>query len=46
MLNKLFSSRPLPTLELQVADQALNFVSIADFEFALGGRTAVPSGKI
>lgn len=46
MLNKLFSSRPLPTLELHVADQALNFVSIADFEFALGGRTAVPAGKI
>lgn len=46
MLNKIFSSRPLPTLELHVADQTLNFVSIADFEFALGGRTAIPSGKI
>lgn len=46
MLNKLFSSRPLPALELHIADQTLNFLSIADFEFALDGRTAVPSGKI
>ena len=46
MLNKLFSSRPLPTLELRVVDQTFNFVSIADFEFALGGRIAVPAEKI
>jgi len=46
MLNKLFSSRPLPTLELRVVDQTFNFVSIADFEFALGGRIAVPADKI
>jgi len=46
MLNKIFSSRLLPALELQVAEQTLHFVSIADFEFALGGRTAIPSGKI
>lgn len=45
MLNKIFS-RPLPTLELQVGEQQFQFLGIADFEFALGGRTAVPSGKI
>lgn len=45
MLNKIFS-RPLPALELQVGEQHFNFLGIADFEFALGGRTAVPSGKI
>lgn len=46
MLNKIFSSRPLPALELCVAEQTVHFLSIADFEFALGGRIAVPSGKI
>lgn len=46
MLNKFFSSRPLPTLELRVTDQSFSFATIADFEFALGGRTAVPAEKI
>lgn len=45
MLNKIFS-KPLPGLALQVAGQTYHFAGIADFEFALGGRTAVPSGKI
>ncbi|MCS3903660.1 hypothetical protein J2T55_001689 [Methylohalomonas lacus] len=45
MLNKIFS-RPLPTLELQVGEQQFHFLGIADFEFALGGRMAVPSNKI
>lgn len=46
MLNKLFLSRPLPTLALRLVDQTFNFASIADFEFALGGRIAVPADKI
>jgi hypothetical protein len=45
MLNKLFT-KPMPGLELQVAGHAHHFTNIGDFEFALGGRTAVPSGKI
>lgn len=45
MLNKLYS-RPLPTLQIQVGEQPLNFLTIADFEFALAGRTAVPTAKI
>jgi hypothetical protein len=45
MLNKLFA-KPLPGLEIQVAGQPYHFAGISDFEFALAGRTAVPSGKI
>lgn len=45
MLNKIFS-KPLPGLELRVTGQTYHFASIADFEFALAGRIAVPSGKI
>lgn len=45
MLNKIFA-KPLPGLALQVAGQTYHFTGITDFEFALGGRTAVPSGKI
>lgn len=42
MLNKFFTK----PLELQIGDQSYKFCSIADFEFSLGGRTAIPSRKI
>jgi hypothetical protein len=42
MLNKFFAK----PLELQIGDQTYKFCSIADFEFSLGGRTAIPSRKI
>jgi hypothetical protein len=42
MLNKFFTK----PLELKIGDQTLKFSSVADFEFALAGRTAVPSKKI
>ena len=42
MLNKFFAK----PLELQVGDQQLKFSSVADFEFAVSGRVAVPSKKI
>ncbi|MCK5667955.1 MAG: FHA domain-containing protein [Gammaproteobacteria bacterium] len=42
MLDKLFSK----PLELTVGEQTLSFISIADFEFCLSGRTSVPSSKI
>ncbi len=42
MLNKFFSK----PLELEIGDQTYKFCSTADFEFALSGRTAVPSRKI
>ena len=42
MLNKFFAK----PLELQIGEQNYKFCSIADFEFSLAGRTAVPSKKI
>lgn len=42
MLDKLFAK----PMELVVGEQTLNFVSIADFEFCMNGRTSVPSSKI
>lgn len=42
MLNKLFAK----PLELTIGDQTISFLSIADFEFCVSGRTAVPSKKI
>lgn len=42
MLNKFFSK----PLELEIGDQTCKFCSTADFEFALGGRTSIPSRKI
>jgi len=42
MLDKLFAK----PLELKIADQTISFLSIADFEFCLTGRTSVPSKKI
>jgi len=42
MLDKLFAK----PLELTIADQTISFLSIADFEFCLSGRTSVPSKKI
>jgi len=42
MLTKFFSK----PMELTVGEQALRFCSIPDFEFALAGRTSVPSKKI
>jgi len=42
MLNKLFAK----PMELVVAGQKISFLSIADFEFCLSGRTSVPSKKI
>ena len=42
MLNKLFAK----PVELEVAGQPLKFSSIADFEFSMAGRIAVPSRKI
>lgn len=42
MLNKFFAK----PVELQVGEQPLKFNSVADFEFAVSGRVAVPSKKI
>ena len=42
MLDKLFAK----PMELIVAGQTISFLSIADFEFCLSGRTSVPSKKI
>lgn len=42
MLNKFFTK----PLELKIGEQLYKFCSIADFEFSLSGRTAVPSRKI
>jgi len=42
MLNKFF----IKPIELKVGEQTYKFCSVADFEFGLSGRTAVPSKKI
>ena len=42
MLNKFFAK----PIEMTVGEQSLKFSSLADFEFALSGRTCVPSKKI
>ena len=42
MLDKLFAK----PMELVIAGQTVSFLSIADFEFCLSGRTSVPSKKI
>jgi FHA domain-containing protein len=42
MLNKFFAK----PIEITVGEQTLKFSSLADFEFALAGRTSVPSKKI
>ena len=42
MLNKFFAK----PLELNIGDLNLKFSSVADFEFSMAGRTAVPSKKI
>jgi len=42
MLNKFFAK----PVELNIGGQIYKFCSIADFEFSLSGRTAVPSKKI
>jgi len=42
MLNNLFAK----PIEITIGEQTLKFSSIADFEFGLAGRTAVPSKKI
>jgi hypothetical protein len=42
MLNKFFAK----PIEINVGEQSLKFSSLADFEFALAGRTSVPSKKI
>lgn len=42
MLNKLFTK----PLELTIGDRTISFLSVADFEFSLTGRTSVPSSKI
>jgi FHA domain len=42
MLNKFFTK----PVELKIGDQNYKFCSVADFEFSLSGRTAVPSRKI
>jgi len=42
MLNKFFTK----PVELKIGEQNYKFCSIADFEFGLSGRTAVPSRKI
>lgn len=42
MLNKFFTK----PLELKIGEQNYKFCSVADFEFCVGGRTAVPSKKI
>lgn len=42
MLNKFFTK----PIELKIGEQVYKFSSVADFEFSLAGRTAVPSKKI
>ena len=42
LLDKLFAK----PVELLVGEQTLKFSSIIDFEFALNGRTSIPSNKI
>ena len=42
MLNKFFTK----PVELKIGEQVYKFHSVADFEFGLAGRTAVPSRKI
>jgi hypothetical protein len=42
MLNKFFTK----PIEIKVGEQTYKFCSVADFEFSLAGRTAVPSKKI
>ena len=42
MLNKLFAK----PMEFSVGDQTISFLSIADFEFCMSGRTSVPTSKI
>ena len=42
MLNKFFAK----PIEMTIGEQSLKFSSLADFEFALSGRTCVPSKKI
>ena len=42
MLDKLFSK----PIELTIGEQTLKFHSLIDFEFALNGRTSIPSNKI
>ncbi len=42
MLNKFFAK----PIEVNIGEQSLKFSSLADFEFALAGRTSVPSKKI
>ncbi len=42
MLNKFFTK----PIELKIGERPYKFCSIADFEFGLAGRTAVPSKKI
>ena len=42
MLNKFFAK----PIEITIGEQILKFNSLADFEFSLAGRTAVPSQKI
>ncbi|MFQ5661196.1 MAG: FHA domain-containing protein [Gammaproteobacteria bacterium] len=42
MLNKFFSK----PVEIKIGEQIFKFCSIADFEFSMTGRTAVPSKKI
>ena len=41
MLNKLFAK----PMELTVGEQTISFLSIADFEFCMSGRTSVPTSK-
>lgn len=40
------STEALPALGLKLKDQPLHFFTLAEFEFAVSGRTAVPSVKI
>ncbi len=42
MLTKFF----VKPLEIKVGEQTLKFCSVADFEFCMAGRSAVPSKKI
>lgn len=42
MLNKFFAK----PIEMTIGEQTLKFSSLSDFEFALAGRTCVPSKKI
>jgi len=42
MLNKLFAK----PMEFSVGEETISFLSIADFEFCMSGRTSVPTSKI